>query len=103
MASKFENLKVWQEAIELSRLVSNVSKTFPHELYILTSQLKRPADAIPEFRRFLEIVIRSGIEVISCVYISKGRKIVSKRDFQLIYNGVDNLLIRIQVLRKSIK
>jgi four helix bundle protein len=117
MAFKFENLKVWQEAIELSGLVSDVSKTFSHhELYVLTSQLKRAADSIslniaegstgqstPEFKRFLGIAIRSGIEVISCIYIAKRRKIISEEDFQLIYNAVDNLLIRIQALRKSIK
>ena len=69
MAFEFENLKVCQEEIELRRLFSDVSETFPpHELYV-----------------------------------TKRRKIISEKDFQFIYNGFDNLLIRIQALRKSIK
>ena len=116
MAFKFENLKVWQDAIELSGVVSDVSKSFPsHELYVLTSQIKRAADSIslniaegstgqsnPEFKRFLGIAIRSGIEVISCIYIAKRRNIISEEDFHLIYNGIDGLIKRIQALRKSI-
>jgi four helix bundle protein len=71
MAFKFENLKVWQKAVDLSGLVNEVSKTFPHhELYVLSSQMRRAADSVllniaegstgqstPEFKRFLGIAI----------------------------------------------
>jgi four helix bundle protein len=66
MAFKFENLKVWQKAIDLSLLVDYLTKQFPKaELFILTSQIKRACDSIslniaeastnqsnPEFARF---------------------------------------------------
>lgn len=47
MAFKFEKLQVWQEALELTGIVHDVSEKFPKkELYILTSQIKRAADSI---------------------------------------------------------
>lgn len=67
MAFKFEKLKVWLEAMELSGDISDLVKKFPKdELYVLTSQLKRAGDSIslniaegstgqtdPEFSKFL--------------------------------------------------
>ena len=47
MAFKFEKLRVWQKALELSSLVHNVTREFPkEELFILTSQIKRAADSV---------------------------------------------------------
>ena len=117
MAFKFENLEVWQEALELTGIVHDVSGKFPGgELYVLTSQIKRAADSIAlniaegstgqsnaEFKKFLGYAIRSGIEVVSCVYIAKRRKVISAEDFLLIYNNADNLVKRIQALKKVIK
>jgi four helix bundle protein len=106
MAFKFEELKVWQQAVELSGIVDNISKKFPkEELYVLTSQIKRAADSVslniaegstgqtnPEFKRFLGISIRSGIEVIGCIYLVKRRKIISEEDFNTIYSETDQLI-----------
>ena len=117
MAFKFENLKVWQDAVDLSGTISEVCKKFPaNELYVLTSQLKRAADSIslniaerstgqsnPEFKRFLGIAIRSGIEVIACIHLARKRKIISENDFTIVYNGIDLLVKKIQALRNSIK
>ncbi len=117
MAFKFESLEVWQEAVDLSGLVNEICKAFPHhELYVLTSQIKRAADSIslniaegstgqttPEFKRFLGIAIRSGVEVIGCIYLAKKRDIINQEDFNRVYDKVDVLIKRIQALRKSIK
>jgi four helix bundle protein len=100
MAFKFEDLRVWQQAVELSGIVDDVSKKFPkEEMYVLTSQIKRAADSVslniaegstgqtnPEFKRFLGISIRSGIEVIGCIYLAKRREIISEEDFNTIYS-----------------
>lgn len=117
MAFKFEDLRVWQQAVELSGIVDDISKKFPkEELYVLISQIKRAADSVslniaegstgqtnPEFKRFLGISIRSGIEVIGCIYLAKRRKIISEEDFNKIYSETDQLIKSIQALRNSIK
>jgi len=88
MALSFEDLKVWQRAVEYTYTIHELTREFPtiHELtrefpneekFILTSQIKRAADSIalniaegaigqtkPEFSRFLSYSIRSTAEVI---------------------------------------
>jgi four helix bundle protein len=73
MAFKFEQLLVWQKAIDLTGIVHELK--FPKdELFILTSQIKRATDSIalniaegstgqtnPEFKTFLSYSIRSAI------------------------------------------
>lgn len=117
MPFKFEKLEVWKESVALTGLVHEVSLTFPkEELYILTSQIKRAADSVAlnvaegstgqsnaEFGRFLGYAIRSGIEVVSCIYVARQRKIISEIDFNRIYEATDTLVMRIQALRKSIR
>jgi four helix bundle protein len=116
MAFKFEKLEVWKDSVELSQLVHNVALKFPkEELYILSSQIKRAADSVSlniaegstgqsdaEFGKFLVYSIRSGIEVVGCLYLAKGRNIIGEEDFKSIYDFVDNLVKRIQALRKTV-
>jgi four helix bundle protein len=114
MPFKFEKLEVWKESVELSSLVHKVTLSFPKdEVYVLTSQIKRAADSVSlniaegstgqtnsEFRRFLSFSIRSGIEVIGCIYLAQKRNLISEDDFNLIYLLTDKLVKRIQALKK---
>ena len=117
MAFKFEKLQVWQEALELTGIVHDVSEKFPKkELYVLTSQIKRAADSValniaegstgqsePEFKKFLGYAIRSAVETVSCIYIAKRRNIILQQDFEIVYNFTDHLVKRIQALKNSLR
>lgn len=117
MAFKFEKLKVWQSAIELSGEISQLTEAFPKkELFILTSQIQRASDSIalniaegstgqtnPEFRRFLSFALRSGIEVVSCIYLAKRRRLIDQNQFDYFYNKLTDLIKGIQALKNSIK
>ncbi|MEP1097296.1 MAG: four helix bundle protein [Cyclobacteriaceae bacterium] len=117
MAFKFEQLKVWQRAIDLSGNISELVKKFPkEEKYVLSSQIKRATDSIAlniaegstgqsnkEFARFLGIALRSGIEVVSCLYLGKKRNIVSEKDFMKLYQELEEIIKMIQGLRKTLK
>jgi four helix bundle protein len=114
---KFENLRVWQDSVELSGLMNELSKTFPKdEVFVLTSQLKRATDSISlniaegstgqsnaEFKRFLGIALRSGIEVVGCLYLAKRRPYIDQEQFAEYYSRVNSLIKSIQALRNSIK
>lgn len=116
MAFKFEELRVWQKSVQLTSLVDGVADKFPKkELYNLSNQIRRAADSVslniaegstgqtnPEFKRFLGMSLRSGIEVIGCIYLAKERKIISEEDFTNIYKEYESLITSIQALRKSI-
>jgi len=114
---KFENLRVWQEALELSGVINDLTKSFPKdEVYVLSSQLKRAADSIslniaegstgqsnPEFKKFLGYSIRSGIEVVGCIHLAKRRTYINPQQFDELYETLNNLIRSIQALRNSIK
>ena len=117
MAFNFENLKVWQKSIKLTGSVNKLISSFPiEERYVLSSQIQRAADSIAlniaegstgqskkEFNRFLGIALRSGIEVISCLYVGKERNLIKEPVFQEYYDKTEELIIMIQALRKSLK
>lgn len=116
MAFKFENLKVWQRAIDLSGDIHDLTETFPKkELYVLTSQMQRAADSIalniaegstgqtnPEFKRFLAMALRSAIEVVCCLHLGKKRKLIEGERFEYFYSILTELIKGIQALRNSI-
>lgn len=117
MAFKFEKLKVWQSAVELSGQIYELTEKFPKkEMFVLTSQIQRAADSIalniaegstgqtnPEFRRFLSMALRSAIEVVSCFYLAKRRKLIDDEEFKHFYNFLTELIKSIQALKNSIK
>jgi four helix bundle protein len=117
MAFKFEELKVWQRALDLSLQVHLVTLKFPkEEQFVLTSQIKRATDTIslniaegstgqsdPEFSKFLGYSLRSAIEVVGCIYLAKKRSIISDEDFESIYNFTNELVKMIQALRNTLK
>jgi four helix bundle protein len=115
MAFKFEELNVWQKALELCNEIDLITKKFPREeLYSLSSQIKRAADSvvlniaegstgqtIPEFKRFLTIALRSAIEVVACLFISKARNYISEELFKIKYDEYEILCKMINKLRSS--
>jgi four helix bundle protein len=117
MAFNFEELRVWQKGLELSGRVHLLTKNFPSdELYILSAQIKRAADSVvlniaegsqgqtkAEFNRFLSFSLRSAIEVISCLYLAKERKILDDNQFRIFYQEYSELIKSIQALRNAIK
>lgn len=62
MAFRFEDLKVWHKAAELSNEIDLLARQFPvEERFSLVSPIKRAADsegrtgqAVPEFKRFFK-------------------------------------------------
>ncbi|MEO7923018.1 MAG: four helix bundle protein [Chitinophagaceae bacterium] len=116
MAFKFENLIVWQKALDLSDMVNTLTLSFPKvELFILTSQIKRAADSVslniaegsigqsnPEFKRFLGYAIRSNAEVVSCIFLAKRRGIIKQDDFESIYQLCEEILLMVTSLRNKL-
>lgn len=116
MAFKFEDLHIWQKAVDLSDIVNTVTKNFPREeLFILTSQIKRAADSVslniaegstgqtnPEFKRFLGYAIRSNIEVVGCIFLARRRGIITEADFNKIYKLCEEILLMTTSLRNKL-
>lgn len=117
MAFKFEKLEVWHLAVDLSGEIHELTLTFPKaEIFILSSQIKRAADSVAlniaegstgqsnaEFSKFLGYAIRSGTEVVTCLYLAKKRNLIGDDLFTQHYNSYDALIAKLQALRKVIK
>jgi four helix bundle protein len=117
MAFKFEKLRVWNLALELSADISKMAESFPtNEKYVLVPQIRRAADLVAlniaegstgqsnkEFSRFLGIALRSAIEVVSCLHIGRKREVVSESEFKFFYGRLEELIKMIQALRNTIK
>jgi len=116
MPFKFENLKVWQKAVDLTANVDQKTKGFPREeIYVLTSQIKRAADSVSlniaegstgqsnvEFKRFLGYALRSNIEVVGCLHLAKRRKYLNNEEFDFLYKSCEEILAMLNALRNSL-
>ncbi|MGY3211227.1 four helix bundle protein [Mucilaginibacter sp. HD30] len=116
MAFRFEDLLVWQKAMDLNDRINSLTKSFPKdELFILTSQIKRASDSVmlniaegstgqtkPVFKTFLNYSLRSAIEVVSCLIIAKRRDYITEDVFRPLYNDHEILVKMITALRNSI-
>lgn len=116
MAFRFENLKVFANAADLSNKVDNITEKFPKkEMFSLCSQIKRAADSVvlniaegstgqskPEFKRFLGISLRSAIEVVACLYLAFTRKYITENEYRDLYAEYELLCKMITKPRNSI-
>lgn len=116
MAFRFEDLKVFHLAADLSNEIDQVAKTFPvEERFNLASQLKRAADSVvlniaegstgqtkPEFKRFLGMALRSAIEVVACLYLAQKRNYISEDIYKSKYDAYEVLCKMISKLRDSL-
>ncbi|MBM3256670.1 MAG: four helix bundle protein [Candidatus Moranbacteria bacterium] len=87
----FEDLKVWQNSIELSKIVYKETKSFPkEERYGLTGQVRRAAISVAlnisegkgrfhkkEFIQFLYLARGSLYEVVTCIKLAENMGYIS--------------------------
>ena len=116
MAFRFEDLTVWKKAFELSDEIDKVAKSFPKiELFSLATQIKKASDSVVlniaegstgqskiEFKRFLNYSLRSAIEVVSCLFMSRKRNYIDDLTFRKMYDDYEGLCKMITALRNSL-
>ena len=99
---KFEELKIWQKAMDITEKCYNASENFPkEERYGLTSQLRRSAVSIPsnisegagrntkgEFKQFLGIANGSSYELLTQLYLSTRLNLIKEENVRPIINEV---------------
>lgn len=90
----FRKLKIYQKAIDFTVKIYMLTKSFPKdELFGLTNQIRRAVTSISlniaegsgnksnkEFKRFLEISLRSTYEVMTCLEIASRLNYCAKED-----------------------
>lgn len=116
MKFKFEDLLIWQRAMDFGEEIFELIKRFPEsEKFNLSSQILRAVDSIalnisegsivqskPEFRKFIGYAIRSLAEVITCLHKAKRREYTSAAEFEELYSRSFHLMNMMIAFRKKI-
>ena len=117
MSFRFEDLLVWQRALDLCDQIDMLTRGFPkNEMYVLTPQIKRAADSVPlnivegstgqsnpEFNKFLGYALRSDVEVVGCLYLAQKRNLIEQQTFSRIYGKCEEILVMLNALRNALK
>jgi four helix bundle protein len=117
MAFRFENLQIWQLAIEYGEKIHGLTKKFPRsELFVLTSDLNRAGISVAsniaegsgstshrEFARFLNIALKSTMETVSQLFVAKRRGYITGEEFGDAYGDGELLAKKVQSFIKSLK
>ena len=116
MKFKFENLIIWQKAVDFGEQINTMANRFPnYEMYNLSSQIRRAVDSIalnisegsigqsnPEFKKFMGYSIRSLAEVVTCLHKAKRRAYITEQKFNEYYNDSFNLMNMMVAFKKKI-
>jgi four helix bundle protein len=114
---KFEDIIVWQRAMDLGEEINTLSEQFPaKEKFNLNSQICRAVDSIalniaegstgqsnPEFKKFMGYSIRSLAEVVACLHKADRRKYLPKEKFDELYESSYHLMNMMIAFRKNIR
>ena len=113
---RFEELSVWQKAIEFMDKVYEVTEDFPTgERFGITSQLRRAAVSISaniaegssrvsnkDFSRFVEIAYGSLCETVSLLLFAKRRQLLAAERHAVLYSDAEELARMLSSLRNSL-
>ena len=112
---KFEDLHVYQKAMDFGEIVDELVKTFPnHELYALSSQFRRAADSIAlniaegypgsdaQFIKHINHAIYSANECVSCSTKAKRRLYINFEKDEENRKLISELTKMMSSLRKKI-
>jgi four helix bundle protein len=117
MGFKFENLIIWQKAMDFGEEINQISNKFPNrENYNLSTQIRRAADSValnisegsigqsvPEFKKFIGYSVRSLAEVVTCLYKAKRRSYISEKEFEEFYRNANDLMNMMVAFKSKIK
>jgi len=112
----YRKYEVWQISHSMTKEIYEITSTFPkHELFGLTSQIRRAAVSVPtniaegcgrmsdkEFGRFIDISIGSANETEYLLFLSSELRLVTDAQFQPLSETLNFLRQKLIQLRKKL-
>jgi four helix bundle protein len=115
-AFSFEKLRVYQDSLEFSKKIYELTKIFPKdEIFGITSQLRRASYSVPlniaegsgltksEFKNFLRKSRGSLYECVPILSIALENKYITDEHFKMFYRECLRLSKSVSALINSIK
>lgn len=116
MSFRFENLDIWKLAISFALKIYKITEGLPQDYrFDLGSQLRRSglsvpnniaegsgASTTPDFKRFLDIAVKSVFETISGLVILEKLTLLSSEERENLSQEAENLVIKIRSFKKSL-
>lgn len=115
MDFRFEELRVYQEAVSLSNQVFTRTAQWPPQLrFSLGDQLNRAALSISlniaegssrtgkDFQHFLSIARGSCYECIPVITIAKHQRLIPEKDYQMVKQKIFEISKMLSALRSSL-
>ena len=116
MAFRFESLEIWQLAIDFADHIYNLAEDFPKsEIFGLSSQFKRAvvsisnniaegsgANSPKDFRNYLDISIKSMLEVISMLFFAEKRNYIKSSARIKLYEEGECIIRKIRAFKKTL-
>lgn len=113
---RFEKLEIWQLAIDYGDKIYDLANTLPkEEIFGLISQLKRAAVSVSnniaegsggttkkDYYKFLNISIKSVLEIISMLAFCQKRKLINDREGATLYEEGEKLIRKINAFKKAL-
>jgi four helix bundle protein len=116
MGFNFEELDVYNKAIDFVSNIYTLTKNFPKdEMFGLTSQLRRAAVSIPsnisegsartkkEFSRFIDIARGSVLECVTLLHISVKQRHLDEQKYDELRGNLTELSKMLSGLKNSVK
>jgi four helix bundle protein len=117
MIHNFKELRVWQDAMDLAKMIYQITVSFPQEeKYGLTSQMRRAAVSIPsniaeghtrhstdDFINFISISIGSLNELETQLLLSETLNFTNEQQASPLKSLIDSLHKSLRALRTSLK
>lgn len=111
----FEKLEVWQNSIQLSKLIYSLTLSFPkEETYGLTSQIRRAMisvssniaegsskNSLKDQARFSEIAFGSLLEVLNQIILAFELSYISEENYIDCRNKIEIISRQLNALKKS--
>jgi four helix bundle protein len=115
--NSYKDLIVWQKAIELVKVVYQLTKNFPEsERFGLTNQMRRASVSIPsniaegyyrhqrnEYRRFCLISLASGAELETQIIIAQELQFASSTELSDVYELLTSILKLLNRLSRALE
>ncbi|MCF6306351.1 MAG: four helix bundle protein [Flavobacteriaceae bacterium] len=112
---KFEDLIVYQKAIDFGEIIHILTKKFPREeRFELTSQFRRASDSVAlniaegssgsdkQFHNYLGIAWHSAEECVACSTKARLRNYISLEDDEIVRKNITEISKMITTLRRII-